>query len=376
MADANAHPDAEHPYDRLKPALARYLGMDVDPVLMTLFASIASGVMAAPVHVDVVSNSRAADLFGVNRLLDLLDRRFACVETHKQLRDLERRHFPGVSAILIRGTHRTLFPDAVEYLARVRPDDYRLPSVIRVHDRNTDSNVAPGVLRVNAAAAVGRDLSRFGATYVIHRRSSELASLRSLLLRLPAQPTYGCDFRSKYEGYVRSDLSLVLERMLLVAAAIRNTTAGPDNRDDAINIGDYWCVRRLLTTLPLSPTLTAVSPRAIETADSVCAALRDPQHQRSLPDRSFQGNKWFTRRDAAGWTGWSYSATRDHLDELLAEGILDANRGTSDRRRGAEIHYRFADGTVLTSDRPIGFATANPFALLPKLDEQEEDVSK
>jgi hypothetical protein len=130
-----------------------------------------------------------------------------------------------------------------------------------------------------------------------------------------------------------------------------------------IEIADYRCARALLTNLPLTPIGTSVSPRALDVADVIYEALKDNNYQRSVPDHSKEGNKWFRRAEAVNWTGLSYTVVKSHLAELEDEGLLRSTIAETDRRQGREIHYRFNES------RAPPFAWRNPFVSLPTLDE-------
>jgi hypothetical protein len=73
------------------------------------------------------------------------------------------------------------------------------------------------------------------------------------------------------------------------------------------------------------------------------------------------GHSWFTRRDAARWTGLAYNTAKKHLQHPEEEGILRSIVAESNRERGRQIHYRFAEG----HQPPFGWA--NPFGGLPDL---------
>ncbi len=118
-----------------------------------------------------------------------------------------------------------------------------------------------------------------------------------------------------------------------------------------------------MTNLSLTPIGTSISPRALEVAEVIFEAVNDQNYQRSLPDLSAAGNKWFRRAEARDWTDLSYSAVRSHLAELEQEGLLKSAVGETDRRQGREIHYRFDDS------RSPPFAWRNPFLAFPEIDE-------
>jgi hypothetical protein len=130
-----------------------------------------------------------------------------------------------------------------------------------------------------------------------------------------------------------------------------------------ITINDYRCARTLLTNLPLTPIGTSVSPRALEAAEVIYQAVADKNFQRSLPDVSAAGSKWFNRAEARDWTGCSYSSVKSHLDEIEQEGLLRSTVAETDRKQGREIYYRFNDSVSPP------FAWRNPFTAFPEINE-------
>ena len=352
----------DHPLYATASELEPYLGVTCDLVHLAILMSVAGGCMVMPLPVDIYSNSLTADLMVAHRILDLLPGRVRRVDTYKQFRELERRQFAGLATILIRGTHRTLFRDTTEYTAGLGFDVYRLPSVIRITDQPPPTGPVPHTLCIMAAQAE-RDLEDFPYAYASFKTGPGRARLTELLLKLPVEPAYPCAFRDRFKGSTDSGSMLVFERILILVTAIR--VHHPDSLDTQPSIGlsDYRCARSLLMNMPLSPVGTSVSPKALESADVIYGALKDKNYQRSVPDRSTEGNKWFRRFEAMSWTGLSYTAVKSHLAELEDEGLLRSTRAETDRRQGREIHYRFNDS------RAPPFSWRNPFSSLPDLDQ-------
>jgi DNA-binding transcriptional ArsR family regulator len=336
--------------------------MDCDHVHLSILISVAGGCMVMPLPLDIYSNSLTADLMVAHRIFDLLPNRVRRVDTHKQLRELERRGFAGLAALLIRGTHRTLFRDAGEHTTGLGYDVYRLPSIIRITDRTPSTPPLPHTLCIMAAQA-DRNLVDFPNAFATFKTRPGRDRLADLLLKLPVEPDFPCAFRDRFAGRTDSGSMLVFERTLRLVAAIRvHHPDSPDTRA-SIQISDYRCTRALLTKLPLTPTGAAVSPRALESAEVIYESLKENNYQRAVPDRSTEGNKWFRRSEASGWTGLGYTAVKSHLAELEDEGLLRATLAETDRKQGREIHYRFVES------RSPPFAWRNPFSSLPELDQ-------
>jgi hypothetical protein len=154
---------------------------------------------------------------------------------------------------------------------------------------------------------------------------------------------------------------LVLERLLHVFAALRISIPKPPVPDKAILPMDYRAVKAMLTHLPLTPVDRKLSAGALVTAATVFRAVKDGAYQLSLPDRSGEGNKWFTREDGRAWTDLGYNTVKAHLGELENAGVLLTTRAEGHRGRGKQIHFRF-DPNV---EPP--FQSRNLFDALPDL---------
>lgn len=355
-----------HPIYKTASALEEYIGVKCDLIHLAIFLSFAAGNMVSPLPLDIYSNSLIADLMVARRILDLLEGKYRRVDTHKQFREIERKGYAALAALLIRGNHRTFLRDATEYTAGLGIDVFRLPSVIRITDQPPSVNPAPHTLRIMAAQA-DRDLDDFAHAYATYQERPKGGDLHQLLLKLPVHPTYPCAFRDRFKGKTDSSSMLVFERLLLVVSAIRiNHPESLDTRP-GIYISDYRCARALLTKLPLCPIGTAISPRALASAGVIYEELEDGRHQLSLPDHSAEGSKWFRRAEAMRWTGLGYTAVKAHLAELEGEGLLRSSITTTDRKHGREIHYRFLDS------RAPPFTWRNPFDALPTHDELTAD---
>ena len=341
MSYRNALSDMQdHPLYRTAAELEKYLGLDCDLVHLIILMAVAGGCMVAPLPLVIYSNSLTADLMVAHRILDLLPGRTRRVDTHKQFRELERRGYAGLAAILIRGTHRTLFRDATEYAAGLGVDTFRLPSLIRITDHPPSTPPVPHTLQV-MAAQVERNLDDFAHAFATFKTGPGREALTDLLLSLPVEPDYPCAFRDRFKGSADSGSMLVFERVLLLVASIRISRPDSLDRRPLVEISDYRCARALLTKLPLFPIGTSVSPKALESAEVIFEALKLELYQRTLPDHSAEGSKWFRRTEAAAWTGLGYTAVKSHLAELEEEGLLRSTIDVSDRRQGREIHYRF-----------------------------------
>jgi DNA-binding transcriptional ArsR family regulator len=365
IIDNDLGEERHHPVNDTASELERYLGIKCDLIHMTILMSVAGGCMVMPVPVEIFSNSPSADVMVTLRIFDLVPGRVRRVDTHKQFRELEKRGFAGLAAILIRGTHRTLFRDTTEYTAGLGVDVYRLPSVIRITDRPSPTSPIPHTLCVMAAQAE-RDLDDFPHSFATFKPGPGRERLAALLMKLPVEPDYPCAFRDRFKGSADSGSMLVFERILLLITAIRVHHPDSLDRRPYVGISDYRCARALLTNLPLSPIGTSVSAKALETAEVIYEALKDAKYQRSVPGRSAEGNKWFRRSEAMNWTGLSYTAVKYHLTELEDEGLLRSTLAETDRRQGREIHYRFIES------RAPPFAWRNPFASLPEAKEIPE----
>jgi hypothetical protein len=350
-----------HVLDRVAAALDSYLGVTCDLIHLAIFVSLASGCMAAPIPLDIASNSLTADLMITNRILDLRRARVRRIDTREQLRELERKGFSGHVALLIGCAHPALFREATELVTRMNREDFRPPSLIRITDYPPRRPAIPAALRLTTALAA-RDLDDFGHAYATARGGNPAGPLSNLVQTLPVGPPYPSPFQGRYRGRLRSDDMLLFERLLLVLAALRVHDTGSADVREEILPEDYRRARALLMQLPVCPVGTALSPRALEVAEVIYEALRDNNYQRSVPDHSTEGHKWFRRAEAVNWTGLSYSAVKEYLTELEKEGLLRSTVAETDRMQGREIHYRFNDFSP-------PFAWRNPFAGLPELDE-------
>ena len=354
--------ERDHPVYKTASALEEHIGIKCDLIHLAIFLSAAAGNMVSPLPLDIYSNSLIADLMVAQRILELLRGKYRSVDTHKQFREIERKGYAGLAVLLVRGNHRTFFRDATEYTAGLGIDVFRLPSVIRITDQLPSVTPVPHTLRIMAAQAE-RDLDDFAHAYATYKERPRGRDLHQLLLKLPVHPTYSCAFRDGFKGKTDSSSMLIFERLLLVVSAIRtNHPESPDTRP-GIDISDYRCTRTLLTKLPLCPIGTAVSPKALASAELIYDELKGGRHQLSLPDHSAEGSKWFRRAEAMTWTGLGYTAVKAHLAELEGEGLLRSAIARTDRKQGREIHYRFQDS------RAPPFTWRNPFDSLPTHDE-------
>ena len=153
---------------------------------------------------------------------------------------------------------------------------------------------------------------------------------------------------------------LLFVRLLRLLAALRIFDPGSEDVREVVLPEDYRRARTLLTQLPVCPVGTTLSPRALEVAEIIFHAVHDPAYQRTLPDLSTEGNKWFRRAEAAAWSGLSYTAVTDYLAELKRR-TCSARPAVSDRGRGRQIHFRFLDSRAPPS------VWRNPFDGLPPL---------
>ena len=352
-----------HALDRVVVALHSYLGVTSDLVHLAIFVSLASGCMAIPIPLDIASNSLTADLMIANRIFDLCRSRVRRINTHEQLRDLERQGFSDQVALFVRGAHPSLFREAIEQVTRLKNENFRPPSLIRLTDYPPRLPAIPAALRLTAALAA-RDLDDFGHAYATGRGGTPDEPLAEMIRSLPVSPTYPCPFRGRYRGALRSDEMLLFERLLLVLAALRIHDPGSNDVREEVLPEDYRRSRLFLTQLPVCPVGTTLSPRALEVAELIFHAVHDDAYQRTLPDHSAEGNKWFRRVEVMDWTGLSYTAVKDYINELEGEEVLRSAVAVSDRRRGREIHFRFLDARA----PPSGWR--NPFDDIPPLEDQ------
>jgi hypothetical protein len=334
--------------------------------------------MVMPIHLDILSDSLAIDLHLANRILDLRYDHVARVDTHRQFRALERAefylegpanncysedlldHIRQIAVILVRGNHRYLRREVTEYTAHMAIGDFSLPSIWTVTDQPGGLPPLPSTVRLQTFQA-GRQLDGFGSTFARYRGQQAEMVLAYLLEGLPYQPSYPCRFRDRYERTARPDLMLVFERLLHVLVALRLALPGGNNTPAEIRVEDYQAARALTQALPMTPMDRQLSPQALKFAEVVHAAVQAAPDQLSLPGLSHLGHSWFTRSDAARWTGLAYNTAKKHLQHLEEEGFLRSTVAESNRERGRQIHYRFAEG-----HRP-SFRWANPFGGLPDL---------
>ena len=131
-------PFRAHPVFAAADLVAQLIGSDKDLVQCAEFLSLCAGRMVMPVHLDLQTDHLTVDLHLANRVFDIRYGHVARVDTHRQFRRLEEDDFylnssavigydpspPGsprpLAAILIRGSHRTLHREVLEYTARMR----------------------------------------------------------------------------------------------------------------------------------------------------------------------------------------------------------------------------------------------------------------
>ena len=350
-----------HPVFGVAQLLAGHLGVERSLLYLIEFLSLAGGRMVAPINLEILTGDMTADLFTVNNMLELAHARIARVDTHKQFRGLERQQFKGLAIILVRGTHPSMFRDFTECMARIPLGDSALPSLWRISNDPTPRPPVSTTLRLHTEQ-MSRSFRGFGRKYVVATTANESTELKNLIERLPVNPEYPCKFRAEFESDLCPDIGLILERVLLTVAAVRVRLPGSHDTSPEILRSDYVAARALLTNLPLTPADRQVSPSALKTAEAVYGqVIKDVHYQLSLPDLSAEGNKWFNRNSVLDWLDLSYNSVKKHLEELEQEGILLSTVARSDRKRGVEIHYKFAPA----AEPPFGWI--NPFEVLPEL---------
>jgi hypothetical protein len=191
-------PLRSHPAFVVADLLAQHVGVERDLILFAEFVSLAAGRMVLPINIEIHTDEWAADLFIANRILDLLPDHVVRIETYKQFVSLERNGFENCAAVLIRGKEPSIFRECSEYTARLVGSECRQPSLWRVSDRSLALPAVASGLRLMTGQAV-RNLDGFGHACACRNRSTpEGASLRSLLLQLPEQCDYPCQFRDRY----------------------------------------------------------------------------------------------------------------------------------------------------------------------------------
>ena len=349
-----------HPAFALADILAAYVGIHRDLIQWTELLSLAAGKMAMPINLEIVSEQSTADLHIANRILDLAPEAVQRIDTDGQFRELEKRGFEKIAAILVRDNHPHAFRNFIERMARSVNGTGSLPSLWRISYRTPGEAGDQSTLRLMTPHAA-RDLTHFGSAFAAAAKPESRETLSSLLSRLPSRPMYVCHFREQYTGRLATLPMLVFERFLQVFAAIRINLAGEIDQGKAVVATDYRAVKAMLTNLPLAPVDRSLSSGAVVTAEAVFDEVSKVSYQQSLADQSKEGNKWFSREIARHWTGLAYNTVKDRLEELHNCGILLATRDQSDRGRGKPIYYRFAEGV----EPP--FNSQNPFDGLPDL---------
>jgi len=350
-----------HPVFSIITRVARHVGVARDLIQVIEFLSLAAGRMVLPLNIDIVTDQWAADLFIANRMIDLLPGAVARVSTYKQFRELERTGFARLAVVLVHGRHEFRFRDFTETLARILQQDCELPSLWRITDHMPTEPCVPSTLRL-LTPQTSRDLGDFGTAFATYRTSAEEAYLADLLQRLPLQPSYPNPLHAQYRSAALTpDGALVLERLLLIVAALRTTLSSSIGVGQSIDARDYAAVRALLLHLPLTPIGRRLAPQTLESADALHERVQEPTYHLPLPDHSSEGEKWFTRDDARRWLDVGYTTAKKRLAEMEDEGILCSTVAENNRERGRQIHYRFANGSV----PPFGWR--NPFATLPDL---------
>ncbi|MEZ6070949.1 MAG: hypothetical protein R3C10_11910 [Pirellulales bacterium] len=298
----------------------------------------------------------------VNRILNLVHPGAERVETYRQFQALEKKEFVNVDVILLRCDQPKLFR-LLEACTASLAVGVRPPCLVRVTESPVNVTGLPGALRL-MTQQTGRDLKHFAHNFVIPTRNLDPTLRRPFVERLKPAPTESapdCAFRDRYAGTISEDMMLVFERLLAVFALLRAHISPAVGNGPHISELDYAAARALVQSLPLKPVDRRLSPAPLKSATTIFAEVHRPKYQLSLPDRSDEGNKWFTRASAARWCGIGTTTTKKYIDQLEGDGILLSAVAEYDRQRGKEIHYRFAAG------RTPPFDWTNPFEGLPDL---------
>lgn len=366
-----------HAASSLVDPLANYLGVGRDIIQFTELLSLMSGRMGMPVHLDIISDNTTIDLHIAQRILSLRRDNIARVDTHIEFRSLEQERLNiskgdkceltadqlPLDVILIRGVHRSLHRDSQEYLTYLYEGSH-LPSIWRVTSNDLGLLPIPGTLRLQTCHAK-RQLESFGDSFAVPRKCKDEEKLVEIIEKLPTSPDLTCSFRSDYQGSISPEWMLSFERFLRVFTSLRSLVATPADNVAAILPSDYLATRSLLTSLPLTPIDRDVSANALVFAEDIFPKVKNGGGQ-SLPDRSQDGSTWFTRHDARKWTGLGYNTVKKHIAALEGEGILRSTLAESNRERGRQIHYRFAE------ERAPPFGWRNPFAGLPEMGQKRQ----
>ena len=354
-------PLRDHPVFSVAEHLAPFLGVQRDVIMLSQVLSLAAGLMKIPFNIDVVTDVLSVDLQLTDRLLSLTPDAVARIDTYQQFRNEEANGFRDRAVLLVRRGPPRLYQYVNMATARSIDSVSRFPCVWHFSDRNDIPFLTTPTLRLVTKQA-HRDLRGFAANHASTSGCGhERQYLQDLLAALATRPNYPCGFRDDFVNAVEPVAMLVCERLLLVFANLRRVICESTPSEQAITLADYRAVRSLLVHLPLAPIGRTLSAHAITTAETVYRQLDSGNHQLSLPDRSQEGHKWFTRSDAVQWTDYGYTTVKKHLDELEGAAILLSTVAENNRDHGRKIHFRFA----ARSTPPFGWA--NPYEALPDM---------
>ena len=368
-----------HPLSEVATLLGEHLGIGVDRISLMMILSAAAGRLGIPVNLVIISDDPGAELMISEKVTNIVPETVKRIDNIKQFRNLVDGAFDRTEVVLLRSLHEPLFRYACEAASKdtatVSP-----PSVWLISDRQPDSpRLGPTLFLMarqtdRSLVGFGHQFSRLLGTQI----NPAYSDLASILDQLNHRRQYDCPFRHQLLAEIKPSDSLIMHRLLVTIAALRLQLSvikcdSQHESDSFITIEDYRVTRDLLNALPIPGELSTLSPYAAETGRVLFEAFQgNSSYQFTLPDNNDFGRKVFTRPSAVAITGLSYNTVKDHLKQLVAEGIVE-ERTVSElrthsrvRRQGLHVYYRFANS------RTPPFCSRNPFSRLPQAKEIAE----
>ena len=354
-----------HPIDKIIDSLSKYTEIERDDIIFTVFLTVASGRMAMPVHLEIVSDECYLDKMIIDRVFALIEDRVAYIDTYAQYKAEERNGFENRDVIYLRRPNSKIFYDVLSYISKSHDLTDQSPSIIRVVSKLEDCDDSAPMLRLMSKNE-GRILTGFASSYASSigdpAKKKELSDTVSSLCSHLNYPWPNREISIKSSIIRSQTVWLVVERLLQIFANIRRISSG-FKCEQKITSADYAAVRAFLMHLPIVPQDRAISTKAIRVGEQIYSEVTKDGYQLAIPDLSDQGHQWFTRNQAVKWTGLSYTSIKKYLYQLEGEGILLTTVAKKNRHHGRVIHYRFSPNRVPP------FKWTNPFGYLPELPE-------
>ena len=180
-------------------------------------------------------------------------------------------------------------------------------------------------------------------------------------LRADKETPFDCDIFNGMPEPLPPDLMLLLHRLCRVIAAFRGPQLVNDRKQFLVLAEDYSLAQRLLLHLPVTPRQSALSAHAIRTATRIFAKVHEPGYERVIEGLIDFGDKVFTTQNAAEWAEVSYNAAKEHLGQMVQEGIVRTTRPAGERDHGRRIYFAFG------GDQTPPFGQQNVFRRLQEI---------